>query len=127
MVRRVDPVLVVNGLGMMGLLDRVYTDGSWWIKDATAERFAIVEDGLITMLSLETKRRRGERRVKRKRRESFFTLIEMMAANLRSLLAAYEGLWTWPPPEPLPVDLLDADQAQELKGRFQAAQLELGL
>jgi hypothetical protein len=107
----------INGLGMLGLLNQVWTDGTWWIKDATAERFAIVEDGLITMLSLESNHRM----------QSFFTLIEMMAANLRSLLAAYEGLWSWPPPEPLPIDLLDVDQALELKVRLQAAQLELGL
>jgi hypothetical protein len=117
---------VVNGLGLLGLLDRVWSDGSWYIRDATAERMAIVENGLITMLSLESPpRRRGERRMKR--RESFFTLIEMMAANLRSLLAAYRGLWAWPPPEPLPTDLLDEGQRMELKARFRATQLELGL
>lgn len=108
---------VVNGLGALGLLDQVWTDGTWWIKDATAERFAIVEDGLITMLSLESNYRK----------QSFFTLIEMMAANLRSLLAAYEGLWAWPPPEPIPSDLLDVDNVKELKARMQAAQLEMGL
>lgn len=115
----------INGLGMMGLLDRIWTDGTWWIKDATCERFAFVEDGLITMHSFETQQRRGEKR--HKRRETFFTLTEMMAANLRSLLAAYQGLWSWPPPEPLPLDLLDMEQARELKRRYQAAQLELGL
>jgi hypothetical protein len=108
---------VVNGLGMLGLLERVWSDGTWWIKDATAERMAVVEDGLITMLSLESNHRV----------QSFFTLIEMMAANLRSLLAAYQGLWAWPPPEPLPLDLLDGAQAVELKARLRAAQLELGL
>lgn len=116
---------VVNGLGRMGLLNQVSTDGTWWIRDSTAERFAIVEDGLITMLSLETNQK--ERRKHGKRRQSFFTLIEMMAANLRSLLAAYEGLWVWPPPEPLPVDLVDVAQLLELKQRYQVAQLELGL
>jgi hypothetical protein len=116
----------VNGLGRMGLLDRVSTDGSWWILDSTCERFAVVEDGLITMMSLETQaKRKGERR--KKERQSFFTLPEMMAANLRSLLSAAAGLWTWPPPEPLPLDLLDVDQAFELKSRYQAAQMELGL
>lgn len=115
----------INGLGRMGLLDQVYTDGTWWIKDATAERMAIVEDGLITMLSLETNQK--ERRKHGKRRQFFFTLVEMMAANLRSLLAAYEGLWQWPPPEPLPIDLMDTNQVHELKARYQVAQLELGL
>lgn len=116
---------VVNGLGMLGLLGRVWTDGTWWLKDATCDRFAYVEDGLITMHSFETKRKPGEDR--KQRRHTFFTLVEMMAANLRSLLAAYEGLWSWPPPEPLPLDLLDIDQVKELKRRYVQAQMELGL
>lgn len=115
---------VVNGLGMMGLLNQVWTDGTWWIKDATAERFAYVENGLITMHSFESQTRGNGHKWQR---ETFFTLVEMMAANLRSLLSAYQGLWSWPPPEPLPVDLLDVDQAAELKQRYHAAQLELGL
>ncbi|MCI0729663.1 MAG: hypothetical protein L0332_23525 [Chloroflexi bacterium] len=115
---------VINGLGMLGLLDRIWSDGTWWIKDATAERFAYVEDGLITMHSFETQENGNGTRW---RRQTFFTLIEMMAANLRSLLAAYSGMWTWPPPEPLPLDLLDPEQVGELKRRYHAAQLELGL
>lgn len=118
---------VVNGLGRLGLLDQVWTDGSWWIKDATCERFAYVEKGLITMLSLESRRQQERRRESGGRRETFFTLVELMAANLRALLSAYEGLWTWPPPEPLPIDLMDIDQRVELKQRLQAAQMELGL
>ena len=114
----------INGLGMLGLLDQVWTDGTWWLKDATCERFAYVEDGLITMHSFETN---APSKDGRWRIETFFTLTEMMAANLRSLLAAYEGLWSWPPPEPLPLDLLHVDQAAELKRRYQAAQLELGI
>ena len=107
----------VNGLGRLGLLEKIWTDGTWWIKDATAERFAIVEDGLITMHSFESDYRQ----------QTFFTLIEMMAANLRSLLAAYEGLWIWPPPEPFPLDFMDINQVVEMKERFQSAQMELGL
>ncbi len=116
----------VNGLGMLGLLDQVWTDGTWWLQDATAERFAYVEDGLITMHSFESSRKdaNGKREVYR---QTFFTLVEMMAANLRSLLAAYEGLWSWPPPEPLPVDLMDMEQMRELKARYTQAQMELGL
>lgn len=116
---------VVNGLGMLGLLNRVWTDGTWWIKDATCERFAYVEDGLITMHSFENQEHKAGKRTQR--RSTFFTLVEMMSANLRSLLAAYEGLWSWPPPEPLPVDLLDIDQVKELKRRYVQAAMELGL
>jgi hypothetical protein len=108
---------VINGLGMLGLLEQVWTDGTWWIKDATADRFAVVKKGLITMFSMESNYETMP----------FFTLIEMMAANLRSLLAAYEGLWAWPPPEPLPTNLIDRDERAELKKRLQTAQLELGL
>lgn len=110
---------VINGLGMMELLERIWTDGSWWIQDATAERFAVVENSLITMMELSVGRKFE--------RQSFFTTVEMMAANLRSLLAAYQGLWSWPPPEPLPLDLLDIDQAREMKVRLKVAQMELGL
>jgi hypothetical protein len=104
---------VVNGLGRLGLLDRVWLDGSWWILDAAAERFAVVEDGLIRMHSIEGVAR------------SFFTITECMAANLRSLLSAYAGLWDWPPPDPIPLDLHDRDEAEELHRRMHQASLEL--
>lgn len=35
--------------------------------------------------------------------------------------AAYAGLWVWPPPEPLPGDLLDPEQAVEMKRRLEPA------
>ena len=117
---------VVNGLGRLGLLDQVSVDGTWWIIDATCERFAYVDHGLITMHSFES-RPKSNGLKREKNRQTFFTLVEMMAANLRSLLAAYEGLWSWPPPEPLPLDLMDVDQALELKTRYRTAQMELGL
>jgi hypothetical protein len=104
---------VVNGLGAMGLLDRVWTDGTWWILDAACERFAVVMDGIIQMHSLEGIA------------HSFFTITECMAANLRSLLAAYAGLWTWPPPDPLPIDQNDPDQVDDLHGRLVQARMEL--
>jgi hypothetical protein len=105
---------VVNGLGMLGYLDRVSVDGSWWLRDATADRFAILENQLITMLSLEGKAR------------SFFTLIELMAANLRSLLAAYAGEIEWPPMH-MPVNLVDLDQRRELKRHYRVAATQLRL
>jgi hypothetical protein len=104
---------VVNGLGVMGLLDRVWTDGTWWILDAACERFAVVMDGRTVMHSLEGIAR------------SFFTITECMAANLRSLLSAYAGLWEWPPPDPLPLDQHDETEVYELYSRFQQAKLDL--
>lgn len=104
---------VVNGLGRMGLLERVWTDGTWWILDAACERFAVVMDGEIKMLSLEGAA------------ASFFTITECMAANLRSLMSAYAGLWEWPPPDPIPLDQNDPLEARELYERMHAAQLKL--
>jgi len=104
---------VVNGLGALGLLDRTWLDGSWWILDAACERFAVVMDRRICMHSLEGIA------------QSLFTITECMAANLRSLLAAYAGLWEWPPPDPLPLDQHDPDQARELYQRVHQARLDL--
>jgi hypothetical protein len=44
---------VINGLGMLGLLDRVVTDGTAYLQDASNERISYVADGLITIQSLE--------------------------------------------------------------------------
>lgn len=84
----------VNGLGMLGLLDRVSVDGTWWLLDSASERFATVENGLITMHKVGNGERPDDDQYAR---QSFFTIIEMSASNLRSLFAAYQGLWSWPP------------------------------
>src|SRR5712691_1823664 len=44
--------MVINGLGQLGLLDRISTDGSWWIHHARTEQFAVVQDGLLKSLRL---------------------------------------------------------------------------
>jgi hypothetical protein len=105
---------VINGLGRLGLLERVSTDGEWWIHHARTEQFAVVQDGLLKSFRLT---HTGAR--------SFFTLLELMAANLRSLLSAYAGLWTFPAPAEVPTDLADPDQRLELRRRLSATQLEL--
>ena len=105
---------VVNGLGRLGLLDRVYTDGSWWIHHARCEQLAVVEDGLLRSIRLTRTGARG-----------FFTLPELMAANLRSLLSAYAGLWTFPGPPAVPTAMEDADARLELRRRMGYAQLDL--
>src|SRR5215469_3572986 len=105
---------VVNGLGRLGLLERVSTDGAWWIHHARTEQFAVVQDGLLKSLRLT---HTGAR--------SFFTLLELMAANLRSLLSAYAGLWTFPAPAEVPTDVTDPEVCLELRRRLGQVQLEL--
>ena len=106
--------VVVNGLGCAGLLDRVWVDGSWWIHDARAEVLAVLEDGLIKTIRLT---RTGAR--------SFFPLLDLMSCNLRSLLSAYAGLWTFPGPARVPTDLEDLDARLELRRRLGSVQLDL--
>ena len=105
---------VVNGLGCAGLLNRVWVDGSRWIHDARAEVLAVLEDGLIKTIRLT---RTGTR--------TFFPLLELMSCNLRSLLAAYAGLWTFPGPPRVPTDLKDLDARFELRRRISGIQLGL--
>lgn len=105
---------VVNGLGPIGLLDRVWLDGSWWIHHARTEQIAVVQDGLLKNLQLTYT---GA--------ESFFTFPERAAANIRSLLGAYDGKWVWPEPAPLPTDMTDVDAVLELKRRIRPAQMDL--
>jgi hypothetical protein len=106
--------MVLNGLGQLGLLDRVSTDGSWWIHHSRTEQLAIVQGGLLRSL-----------RLTHTGAETFLTLPELMAANLRALLAAYAGLWTFPPPAEVPNDLRDPEARSELHRRLAPVQLEL--
>jgi hypothetical protein len=99
--------VVVNGLGCAGLLGRVWVDGSWWLHDARAEVLAVLEDGLVKTIRLT---RTGAR--------SFFPLLDLMSCNLRSLLSAYAGLWTFPGPPKVPTDLEDLDARLELRRRL---------
>jgi hypothetical protein len=105
---------VVNGLGRLGLLDRVSLDGTWWLHHARTEQFAVVQDGLLKSI-----------RLTHTGAESFFTLHELMAANLRSLLSAYAGLWTFPGPAAVPTDMDDPDARLELRRRLGAVQLDM--
>ncbi len=52
-------------------------------------------------------------------------LLELMAANLRSLLSAYAGLWTFPAPSEVPTDPRDTEVRLELRRRLAAVQLDL--
>jgi hypothetical protein len=48
-----------------------------------------------------------------------------MGCNLRSLLAAYAGLWTFPGPARVPTDMEDLDARLELRRRLAPVQLDL--
>jgi hypothetical protein len=48
-----------------------------------------------------------------------------MASNLRSLLSAYAGLWTFPAPAQVPTNLDDGEVCLELRRRLHPAQLDL--
>jgi hypothetical protein len=75
---------------------------------------AVLEDGLVRTIRLT---RTGAR--------SFFPLLDLMSCNLRSLLAAYAGLWTFPGPPKVPTDLEDLDARLELRRRLVPGQLDL--
>lgn len=82
------------------------------------------------MLSLETTYAERTAHKVRKLRESFFSIVELMAANLRSLLAAYDGILEWPRldwPKDLPLSPAPAELARELRPHYEQAKLELGL
>jgi hypothetical protein len=83
----INVLIQMEGSSVLGVLDRVSCDGSWWIHHARTERFAVVQDGLLKSL-----------RLTHTGASSFFTLSELMAANLRSLLSAYAGLWVFTAP-----------------------------
>ena len=89
-------------------------DGAWWIHHSRTGQFAIVQGGLLRSLPLT---HTGA--------ETFFTLPELMAANLRALLAAYAGLWTFPAPAEVPTDPRDREVRLELRRRLTPVQFEL--
>jgi hypothetical protein len=106
--------MVVNGLGMLGILDQVHTDGSWWVQDSRCDRFGVIENNLITMYSMEGIG------------TTFFTLVELMAANLRSLIGAYSGEVAFPR-MPMPIDVRDLYQMIELRDHYRTARRQLDL
>ncbi|MBU1879270.1 MAG: hypothetical protein KJ734_10005 [Chloroflexi bacterium] len=101
--------MVINYLNEHGLLDRVFSDGTWWISDAVCHRIPVVERGRLRMIKLG------------RECQSFFTTTERMLANLRSLLAAYAGELELPrEPTPKPRDGQDPAAIEQLALGFQA-------
>ena len=104
--------LVLNDLSKRGILDRVWTDSSWWIHSARAERMAILDHGRLSEIRFDDAGRAGQ--------HTFLTLVENMAVNLRALLAAYAGLLSYPGPSTVPHDPQDPTHRAELKRRIRA-------
>ena len=75
---------------------------------------AVLEDGLVRII-----------RLTRTGAHSFFPLLGLMSANLRSLLSAYAGLWVFPGPAAVPTDFDDLDARRDLRRRLSGTQLQL--
>lgn len=116
--------VVLNGLGLMDLLDDIWTDGSWWLVNAVHERVAYIEDGLIQTHNFEVERKPGQAR-REPRRFTFFSRAELQASHLRSLLGAVQGLWAWPGSVTLPTDLIDEAARVKLRQQCRVTQMEL--
>lgn len=104
--------MVLNDLAKRAVLDRVWTDSSWWIHSARAERMAILDNGRLAEIRFDDAGRAGQ--------HTFLTLVENMAVNLRALLAAYAGLLSYPGPSTVPSDPADPEHRAELKRRVRA-------
>ena len=113
--------VVVNGLAHTGLLDRVGCDGTTYLHDARAEVFYFLNgEGRIGTFHFG----QGQGMNARLTQQSMFSLSEMMVANVRALVAAYEGVVNWPTPLTLPVDVTDRDAMAEVLARYRA---EIGM
>ena len=84
------------------------------VEGDRTEQLAVVQGGLLRSL-----------RLTHTGAETFFTLPELMAANLRALLAAYAGLWAFPAPAEVPTNLRAPEVRLELRRRLAPVQLEL--
>jgi hypothetical protein len=95
---------VLNGLGMLELLDTTWTDSTAWILDSTLDRWLVMENGLLVTLN--------DTQDPHRKMHPFFTRTEMMAAGIRGRAAMYEGLFDRPVPEWRQLNLADrADRA----------------
>lgn len=116
---------VVNGLNMMGLIDSTWLDGTWYIKEGTSEKVAIVDssNGLITMNALGRGRNKETGKLET---QAILTTQEMISSCLKGLLCAYNGQISWPfPLTSLPIDVKDIELMMQIKNSCQAVQLEL--
>lgn len=95
--------MIINGLGPEGLLDRIWLDGTWWILNATTQRFATLQEGQIRVFF-----------PKGAGFEDFGTTTEFMAKNLRALAAGYAGSFKWPAPGPTVEEMIADPEARIL-------------
>jgi len=98
---------VLNGLGMLGLLDDISSDSSSWIMDACLDRVLQVEQGLLTVFNDVKPQHRAQ---------LFFSRPELMAAGIRGRAAAYQsGLIKYPAPKLSQFNLADLDDRRVVK------------
>lgn len=118
--------LVINQIREREGISKIWSDGTWWVHNARNQRLPyIMNDGYIRSHDYGEKwfdPKVGKVRFKCKLP---FTLGEMMVANLRTLQGAYLGLYEWPKPLPLPIDVRDMEQLAEIKQLMGPLQLNL--
>jgi len=115
---------VLNGLVARGVIGRVWTDGTAYLRDATSDRLAVYdrERGLITLWHVG----RGKGADGRPTHETLLTRRDIIALNVRGIVAPYAGI-ARAPDVGTPIDPRDRDQMAELKRAASAAQLSVGL
>lgn len=115
---------VINGLNVLNLLDRVWTDGSSWIAQATlCDSVAVVKDGLIDFLQLKA----GNDGSGAPRFQLIMETPAMMASHIIAMLAAYDGLIKVPHDVPLMPDPRDRAALDFIADHYTQAALDLGL
>lgn len=112
---------VVNGIGVLGLLDRAFLDGTWALHEAMCAKMAYLDRGLITMLNVNQGRDAAGQLIA----DLFLPRDWLIAGNLYALLGAYLGTWHWPS-VPFPMDLRDTSTVEVIEDSLWTALQTLG-
>lgn len=108
---------VLNGLGMLELLDDISSDSTSWLLDASLDRILQVEGSLLTVFNDVKPAHRAQ---------LFFTRSELMAAGIRGRAAAYHhGLIHYPAPKFSQLNLADPGDRQVVKSYLEECEQEV--